>query len=359
MPVNATQTPTENDVYRYYGTKLMHSMLAGGAIGAGGMGLYRLLKDYKNEQEQKNKQQASLSAVSAEPPSFVTNKIANAADLVSSLALPVSGAGAGALYGAMTAEKGKKLKGALRAGLVGGAAGTVGAGIASPNAAEMLGRSMPHKITDVIPFHRFFPSEKYTAPTSTYQAAAYLLPVLAGTAGVYGGASAVNALTADDHKAKNKDNVQSARDAYFKTLLDEPDEEKVALNAGLDKCYALYEKKSNENENGGFLGWLQNTISPPNPAYGPNDGGWLGNTVKNTLAAPQLLSGAALLGGGALGAKYMYDKTRANSQEKLLRASRAARERLHGLDAPWVDPVELASIKELANKKELTSARGM
>jgi hypothetical protein len=361
MPVEAGQIPpSESDVYRYYGTQLLHSLLAGGAIGAGGMGIWRTIKNQKEEQAKKLKKQRSLTDIASSPPSFIANKMANDG-LMNSLALPLSGAGAGALFGALTAEKGKRLKNTLRGGLVGGGAGVIGAGLASGNLAESVGRSMPDEITDIIPFGRFFPSEKYTAKSPIMQASAYMLPVVAGSAGVYGGAKAVDSLMGDDKKEKQVDDVQSARDDYFKTLLNESDddEEKKAFHSVLDEFYAGYEEKAADGDMMSYLRDQMNYWSPPNPQYGPFDKGPIGNTAQNIMTAPALLSGAALLGGGALGAKYMYDKTRESSKAKLLQAAQEAKERLRGLDTPWIDPTELASIKELANQEESTRARGM
>jgi hypothetical protein len=365
MPVSVGQTPPdENDVYRYYGTQLLHSLLAGGAMGAGGMGIWRMVKNHKDEQARKLKKQQSLTEVAAAPPSFIADKMANDS-LLNALALPLSGAGAGALFGALTAEKGQRRKKMLQGGLVGGGAGAVGAGLASGGLAEFVGKSIPDEVSDVIPFGRFFPSEKYTAKSPVYQASAYLLPIAAGSAGVYGGARAVDSLMGDDKKEKQVDEVQSARDSYFKTLLNEPeenDEEKKSFHDTLDSFYEKYEEKIAANDWGGWLQEQANYWSnpfQPNPQAGPFDKGPAGNTVQNILTAPALLSGAALLGGGALGAKYMYDKTRESSKAKLLQAAQEAKERLRGLDTPWIDPTELASIKELAKQEELTSARGM
>lgn len=364
MAVEAGQVapPSESDVYRYYGTQLLHSLLAGGAIGAGGMGLFRLYKDQKEEQARKLKKQRSLTDISTAPPSFISDKMAND-NLMNTLALPLSGAGAGALFGALTAEKGKRLKNVLRGSLVGGGAGVLGAGLASGRLAETVGRNMPDEVTDVIPFNRFFPSEKYTAPSSVYQAAAYILPVAAGSAGVYGGAKAVDALMGDDKKEHQVDEVQSARDDYFKTLLngaEDDEEEKKALHGALDQLYAVYTEKKAAKDWSSYLSELWNTDwFTPNSQRGPFDQGPAGNALQSALAAPAVVGGVALLGGGALGANYMYNKTRENSKAKLLQAAQEAKERLRGLDTPWIDPTELASVKELAKQEELTSARGM
>jgi len=358
---------TEGDVYKYYGNQLLHGVLAGGVYGAGGMGIWHFLKKVKNEREQEKKKQLSIGGIASSTPDFVAPKIAS--DFTNVMALPLSGAGAGALIGALGAEKGKKWRAAATGAALGGGAGLATSAL-SPGFSESVGRSFPKSISDLVPFKRLFPHEKYTAPTSTYRAFAYLAPIVGGAAGAYGGGQAVNALMKDDKSHEQKNHVQSSRDEYFKTLLnedenadDKKDKEKTAFSAALDAHYAAYEKAA---EGGGIYdriaGGLQSAahyLSPPNKAeYGPFDGGGLENTWRELGAWPQIIAGASALGGGAIGAKYMYDKTKATSQAKLLNAARQARERMRGLDTPWVDPVELASIKEISRKNEPTHVRG-
>jgi len=355
--------PSESDVYRYYGTKVLHGLLAGGAVGAGSMAIWRALKNAKTEREREQKKQQSLIGVAEAPPAFMTNKLA-ASDATSLFALPATGMGAGALIGALSAEKGKKWRAALTGGALGGGIGLAGAA-ASPHFSEAIGRSLPDELTDIISFQKLFPYEKYSPRTSTYQAASWIVPTVAGAAGAYGGAKAVESLTKEDKSEERKNMVQQSRDEYFKTLLNEDDDkEKKALSAELDAHYESYKKQSNfvTDAPGIVGGWLMDAgrwLTPPDKQkYGPFDQGYLNNHGRTMLAVPQIIGGMALLGGGAVGAKYMYDKTRNESKAKLYAAAAKARERLRATDNPWVDPVELASIKEISRNKAANASGG-
>ena len=364
MPLeNQQPMPSEADVYKLYGTKVLHSLLAGAAVGAGGMGIWRTLKNVKNEREREQKKQQSIISVAEAPPSFMPNKLASS-DAANLFALPVTGMGAGALIGALSAEKGKRWRSALTGGALGGGIGLAGAA-ASPGFAEAVGRTIPDEITDILPFQKLFPKEKYSPPTSTYQAAAYLAPIVGGTVGAVGGAKAVQALTKEDKAEENKNTVQKARDDYFKTLLnEEEDKEKTAFSAELDAHYAAYKKQSNTltDAPGVIGGWLTDAgrwLTPPDKQKsGPFDQGATYNYGRTMLAIPQIVGGIALLSGGAVGAKHMYDKTRNESRAKLYAAAAKARERLRATDNPWVDPVELASIKEISRNKAAYASRG-
>jgi hypothetical protein len=78
--------------------------------------------------------------------------------------------------------------------------------------------------------------------------------------------------------------------------------------------------------------------------------------VPGTILAA---GGLGALGAGGVGANYMYNKTRAQSQAKLRARAVAARERLKGMDSPWVDPQELAQIKALTANNGPVHEQGM
>lgn len=328
--------PTEATVDAHFGGKILSSLLTGTALGAGGMGLWHLARSLKKKREQAAAAEPDMLDAAATPASLAPKFAFDA----STLQVPaLGGAGIGALIGAIRAGKGKKLKGALSGGLTGGAVGAGAAALNSDEAREFVGKNLPRSL----PWGSLIPDgEKYTARSSTQQAASDLGSIVAGGLGAYGGAKAVGSMLEKDDTEKHKDTVQSARDEYFNTLLNS---EKSALNANFDVLYGLYEKNA---------GYIAN-----DPARGPHDSNMLVNGWNNMGAGLQTLAGIAALGAGGVGAKYMYDKTKAQSNAKLRARAIAARERLKGMDSPWVDPQELAQIKALTANNGPVHEQGM
>lgn len=311
------------------GGQLADVALYSTAAGAGGMGLWHLLKHFKNKREQAKAQQKDFQSIANAPPEFLSPK---AAYDISNAALPaVGGAGLGALIGALRAGKGNRLSGALTGGVVGGGLGAAGHGLVSEEGRHALGELMGASPGNSSPQFKSILSR------SNYNLA---LPVVGGL-GAAAGAGVVNSLVRDTKDDDNKDKVRQSRDDYFKTLLNH-DDEKTAFDAAVDELYARREKQAE-------------------PTFGERLlAGW--NAFKDTGQAaasiPPWVMGVAALGAGGVGAKYMYDKTRAGSQAKLYAAAQKARERLKGLDSPWVDPVELAHIKHITAQGGLQNAAG-
>jgi hypothetical protein len=169
----------------------------------------------------------------------------------------------------------------------------------------------------------------------------------------------VQSLTESDNNATNKNHVQSARDEYFNTLLnDENDdeEEKKSAAAAFDALYNAYAEKRSAGEPNQAT--FENYFWPENGERGPWHNALL-SPFTNLSGTAQLGGLAALAVGGGLGANYMYNKTKSQSQARALARAQAARERMKGLDSPWVDPQELASIKELAAARGPAHAKGI
>lgn len=335
---------TPADVNRIYGNQILGALAGGTLLGAGGMGLFHALKRMKKKQEDAIAP-PSLADVAQEAPTFLTAPQKQSFD-ASLLAMPVGGAGVGALIGALRAQKGEKMRGALAGAGIGGAAGIGATALSRSPAGEMVGRALPRSIFGL---SGLFGESNLPAPeTGAHGAARDLGTLLAGAGGAYAGGKAVDSLLKRDESFKNVDKVQNSRDEYFKELLGEPDEEeKQSVNSRLDDLYALYEKGAKD----GY--WLWGDGSG-----GPHETQAIPAAFRNMSQLFQTAAGISLLGGGAFGAKYMYDKTRANSDARVLAAARAAKARARGGEAPWIDPVELASVKELATQKELANAPG-
>lgn len=318
------------------GGLLADVIMGGAAAGAGGMGLWHVLKSLKEKREREKAENANLNAIAAAPPSFILPPAKQAVDLSSPLIPAAGGAGLGALIGAIRARKGKRLSGALGGALGGGAIGLAGHTLTSRTGREALGR-LVGATEDGNPAFQGWGFG--TIPRAAYNVG---LP-LAGAAAAVGGAGLVNSLIKDDKTNDNKDKVQKSRDEYFKTLLND---EKAAFSSALDSAYSQYEKHAENDTLNSWLGWLGNRFHN------------FGDSTQAVGSFVPAVVGVSALAGGAVGAHHMYNKTRANSQAKLYAAAAKARERLRGLDTPWVDPVELAQIKQITASNGLPNAVG-
>ncbi|NDC55426.1 MAG: hypothetical protein EBZ69_01125 [Alphaproteobacteria bacterium] len=319
------------------GGLLADVIMGGAAAGAGGMGLWHVLKSLKEKREREKAENANLNAIAAAPPSFVLPAPKQAHDLSSPLIPTAGGAGLGALIGAIRARKGKRLSGALGGALGGGALGLAGHTLTSRTGREALGRLMG-ATEDGNPAFQGWGFG--TIPRAAHTLA---LPVAGGFAAA-GGAGVVNSFLKDENTEENKNKVQQSRDEYFKTLLGK--EEKTAFSSALDSAYVQYEKHAENNTLNSVLGWLGNRFHN------------FSDSTQAVGAFVPTIVGASALAGGAVGAHHMYNKTRANSQAKLYAAAAKARERMRGLDTPWVDPVELAQIKQITASNGLPNAIG-
>lgn len=318
------------------GGNLADVLMFGTAAGAGGMGLWHMLKNMKAKREKERAQQADFQGIANTPSPLLTAK--QSLDLSSApiAASGLGGAGLGALIGALRAEKGKRLSGALTGAGVGGGLGLAGSTLMSTPGREALGRMMGAS-----------PEGSNTSHTGFLNRTMNMLalPVGGGLAAA-GGAAAVNSLLQDDKVNDNKDKVQKSRDDYFKTLLNQ-DDEKTAFETALDSVYETCEKQAEGN----WGEWALNRIRDIPGMFNADN-------AQGAASYGMMVPALAALTAGGVGAAHMYNKTKSNSQAKLYAAAQKARERLRGLDSPWVDPAELAQVKHLTSQGGLPNAIG-
>lgn len=352
----------ENEANQIIGGEKLNSLLGGFGLGAGATGLYYLAKHLRNKMRTPT---TDLSAIANAPmvPALPMPKDAPAEDEktgfdTTKLIMPGAGAGIGALIGAIRGGKGKKLQSALTGAGVGAVGGMGADMLSSPAVRQYIGEHVPRSL---IPQGTMFGGDGKMSPSSEtggHMAARYAGGLGLAAAGAYGGHKAVQALAERNKNEGNKNQVQSARDEYFKTLLNDEndDEEEKKFAAAFDVLYAAYAEK--RSAGGSNQPTWENFIWPAGGERGP----WHNpvSSALNTLSGTAQLGGlAALVAGGGLGAHYMYNKTKAQSQARALARAQAGRERMKGLDSPWVDPQELASIKDLASARGPAHAQGI
>lgn len=335
---------TSQAYYAHWGDQMQNSLINGSLAGGGAVGLYYLAKKLQQKRkEETSKKTPNLNDVANAPLvdssvklsfDLPTMKLPTvSADTLSRLKTPALGAGVGALIGALRAGKGKKLRGALGGGLVGGGVGA----LASSDAVKaLMGRGLPERLPSI--FGEDAGGPNYHSKSPAHGMYINLANIGMSGLGAAGGGYAAKKLLEDKKKkTTHTDMVANARDEYFKTLLGD---EKVS--SILD---ALYEKKA------GTIFSDPNDLGDHGMAYN-----WL---WKNPATAYLTAASLGALGGGAVGAKYMYDKTKRDSNAGVLEQAAAARKRLQSASSLWMDPVELAKIKELTSNKELAHARSM
>lgn len=250
-----------------YGKNIANMAVGGLALGAGGMGLYHLLKALKQPSKKDKKYEPLLSGA----PVIAKEEGEKAANMD---------------------EIAKAIGSHIPTGAIPGIPGE-----ADPSAVPDL-----KNIWGTDPF-------KYRPVWGALGA------VGAGALGLYGGGKLVNALMARKKKKDNADDIDEAKKEYYAALTG-----KTA--AALDAVFDIYEEKK-------ATGWLD----------------------MLTRTAPQMTHGGmllALLGSGAIGGKFMYDRTRDRNKGDNLAKAQASRARMKNLPTTWVDPDELAKVKELA-----------
>jgi hypothetical protein len=183
-------------------------------------------------------------------------------------------------------------------------------------------------------------------------------------AGAYGGLVLADAAMQQDSGKKNRDTVRSARKEYFQALTgqapqaDDEEEKKSAADdsvvdsflAGAFTAYQTAKMAADAPAAAAADAAAAATRDAPEKSMGQWLAGLLGQE-QNYNQMSSLTHGLAIAGGlgaGAIGAKYMYDKTKAQSEARNRERAMAARERMRGLASPWVDPRELADVKTLA-----------
>jgi hypothetical protein len=339
--------------YREFAKHLGGATAAGIGIGIGAGGLYQLAKYLRGRARQATAKPPLESLVNAPllPNTAEQDKVAFDSNMV---LLPALGAGAGALIGATRQKaKGQRLRAALSGAAVGGAGGLAGAALTSAPVMNAVSKGLGG--AKWMYFNPLFASTYLLGGGGTgvpakdppHQAAMGLAGALLPAAGVYGGLKMVNTLAKSDNSQANRDAITNARDEYFSALTGNDTKKKkpetdektaAALDVALDELFAQTKKARQEKR--AIPKWLAN--------LGNNikDYGYAG--FRNTSAMGLGLMGIGALGAGAIGARHMYKATKAESEARALARARAARERMRGLDAPWIDPIELAEIKRMA-----------
>lgn len=167
-------------------------------------------------------------------------------------------------------------------------------------------------------------------PNPLRGALATTLGLAGGVAGLYGGNQLVNSIMENKQTTDAEDEVEDAKKHYYDVL--------TGANkraAALDTAYTEYAgKKAN--------------LLPPGAWDTINTVGMgLPNELVRGYSTTALLS---MLAAGGVGAKYMYDRTRDRSKSQNLAKARAHIARMSGTPSVWVDPSELAQVKQLANQ---------
>lgn len=171
---------------------------------------------------------------------------------------------------------------------------------------------------------KMMPAMPDMAKLDQNQQALFVPAVLGATGlGIYGGHSLMNSITEKKRKEDLKLMVEEAKKEYQRALLGKRAE---TLNTAFGK-YA--EKKAS------------GAVSA-----GATAADWLLEPLRRMGVLP--LYSTAVLGTGALAGKMTYDWTRERSKDKALERARKSRARLSGVAPIYVDPEQLAAIKNIA-----------
>jgi hypothetical protein len=343
MPITADQRQVED----LYDSRLQNLLATGLLAGAGGMGLFHALRKAKKKADKLKPAEPDYAALASAPflpgmqPKIATQKTAFDWDAAAAVGMPIAGAGAGALYNAFNAKKGKRLRAALEGAGIGGGIGALGTLLGTQHGARMIGA--PLRALENIPTMSGggdpLPQGRGAVPEGISLAARVLAP----TAGVAAGGYAVNRLLDDDDnkERENVDKIEKARQEYFNSLL--ADSKSAAV---LEKAFDAYKSRDSKT-----AGWFDGKSAPtidPNaskiPLIGPVIDS-VGDLGSAGVAAVLLSS----LGAAGVGGTYMYNKTKSKSDAKQLERARLAKERMSSLPGPWIDPREVAHVKALAS----------
>jgi hypothetical protein len=317
------------------------NFLMSAAAGAGGMGLFHMLRRTKKKLEtQFPSQKVDYDAIASAPylPPAEPEKLAeeigplSLAQKALFYGMPAAGAGIGAYLNARN-TKGNKLRAALSGAAMGGGLGLAG-GLATTNFGKLVREA---------PFSPPPPqTESYGLDEGLFGVTPRWAAVPAGLAA--GGYLAHKMMDGHDEKKKEQTNVnaiQNARQEYFDALLAD---EKAA--AALDSAF---EKLSNGN------GWGFDTSAWTGPQNNSGAGGinlkqneGVTNAPFDMVSLGVALTALASMGAAGVGGTYMYNKTKDKSDSKQLARARLARERVNSLPGAWIDPREVANVKMLA-----------
>lgn len=323
--------------YAADGKSILNNIVLGTGVGASATGLYYLAKKLRKqfeEQLEKNKPVApDYNEVALDVPSLPAPEQKKLAFDTYTVATPLATGAAGAILAAALSDKKNKKRNALIGGGIGAAAG---AGLNTKPVHEFVGRRIPTSL--YWPFTNSDPS----ADTFAREGWKRFSGPAGAALGVLGGKTlydiAATPYIEAEKKKEQYDSVNSARQQYFAQLLGDEDESK-----------SKKEKKSSIHE----------TLDAAYTAYAEKGASWYDwvNPV-NLLRAHSIAVPAAILGGGVVGSKYMYDKTIAASRAKNMAKALAAKERMKNVAPVWVDPQELALVADAAKAKETPDDKG-
>lgn len=142
--------------------------------------------------------------------------------------------------------------------------------------------------------------------------------------GLYGGAKLVNNLVQRNDRQEAEDEVEAAKKRYY-AILSGNDKAAAALDAAFEKF-----------------------AEPGLTDIGSALWNFGADAVPRALTTTQVL---ASLGAAGLGAKYMYDRTAERTKGENLAKAQASRARMSGLPDVYIDPEQLAQVKQLAEHK--------
>ena len=409
--VDATRT-------QLYGNQLQKGLLAASATGLGVGGLYYLSKyladKYRSATRLPDPQELAntpISEVTApeddeEPilPEMATLQMPSLSKALKPSApqkkvagfdptflyAPAIGAGAGALIGAARSGKGRRRQNAILGATIGGLGGLGTAAATSKPLWQYVAKNLPKN--ELFPGLSKNPDTYIPAETPQQEAWRAVVNTTLPAVGAAGGLALADTVARRDSTEQNLRGIEDARREYFTALtgrqrepakekdediVKNPEEKKSSVNNALDKLYAAYVagrfEKSSETPpatstppgitgTNTFYNYFTNLAPKSNrswPEFGSDLFGGISNTDHDLRSLMYKLMLGGGLGAGAIGAKYMYDQTKAKSEARNLQRAANARRRMQGLDSPWVDPKELAEVKRMAGADNPAYARGV
>lgn len=329
------------------GKAILNSLMLGTGLGASATGLYYLAKKLQKrveDQIEKGKPDApDYSEIPLSVPNLQAPQQKKLAFDAYTVAAPVLGGGASAILAAALSDKKNKKRNALLAGL--GGAGAAAALNTKP-VHEAIAKALPK---DWFPYLNFSAQDSDRPETYAYGGWRTMANIGGGALGLAAGKGLYDLATAPQAEAAKKkeqyNSVQKARQQYFDELLGPADkdkkEKKASVDAFLDDAYALYTEKG--------AAWSDIPKAVHTFVTAPD---WLMKLYSLGIAG-------TTVGGAVLGGKYMYDKTTAASKAKNMAKALAARERMRNALPVWVDPQELAQVKDTAKAKDVPADIGV
>jgi hypothetical protein len=147
-----------------------------------------------------------------------------------------------------------------------------------------------------------------------------------GATGLIGGGAAINAIMKQKQKADARDEVEDAR-RYYHAVLTGADKRASALDRAFERHCG---KQASTDPLSGLF-----SIAT--------------DTVPRHLTTASVLASLAAAG---IGGAYMYDRTLERTQGENLAKAQASRARMSGLPKVWIDPEQLAQVKQLAAQRK-------